>query len=212
MAGEEKFGYFRLGEGTEGEDGSLSSGCGWLEVLCVWRWELVTDCSSFVCEKSGKVVSCYRSGGRWWRGCTQRLSTVTSGCKHFASGQKQTDLSCDNSPPLPQGFWLATGVFVKERAEGLTCPLLSCCSLECLPIPCTLPSRPPSSMRWRNGVPKSIRASKWGEFNQFMPVPMFSCLVYKSISLLTKISIFWLGMFWSMAIGLNWFKLVLSWS
>ncbi len=36
MAGEEKFGYFRLGEGTEGEDGSLSSGCGWLEVLCVW--------------------------------------------------------------------------------------------------------------------------------------------------------------------------------
>ncbi len=37
MAGEEKFGYFHLGEGTEGEDGSLSSGCGWLEVLCVWR-------------------------------------------------------------------------------------------------------------------------------------------------------------------------------
>ncbi len=36
MAGEEKFGYFHLGEGTEGEDGSLSSGCGWLEVLCVW--------------------------------------------------------------------------------------------------------------------------------------------------------------------------------
>ncbi len=56
MAGEEKFGYFRLGEGTEGENGSLSSGCGWLEVLYVWRWELVTDCSSFVCEKSGKVV------------------------------------------------------------------------------------------------------------------------------------------------------------
>ncbi len=37
MAGEEKFVYFRLGEGTEGENGSLSSGCGWLEVLCVWR-------------------------------------------------------------------------------------------------------------------------------------------------------------------------------
>ncbi len=36
MAVEEKFGYFRLGEGT-GEDGSLSSGCGWLELLCVWR-------------------------------------------------------------------------------------------------------------------------------------------------------------------------------
>ncbi len=61
MAGEEKFGYFGLGEGTEEVDGSLSSGCGWLDVLCVWRWELVTDC--FVCEKSGKVVSCYRSGG-----------------------------------------------------------------------------------------------------------------------------------------------------
>ncbi len=82
MAGEEKFGYFRLGEGTEGEDGSLSSGCGWLEVLCVWRWELVTDCSSFVCEKSGKVVSCYRSGGRWWRGteeiikCSEEITHV----------------------------------------------------------------------------------------------------------------------------------------
>ncbi len=34
MAGEEKFGYFRLSEGTEGEDGSLSSGSSWLEVLC----------------------------------------------------------------------------------------------------------------------------------------------------------------------------------
>ncbi len=34
---------------------------------CVWRWKLTTDCSSFVCEKSGKVISCYRSGGRWWR-------------------------------------------------------------------------------------------------------------------------------------------------
>ncbi len=48
------FGYFRLSEGTDGEDGSLSSGCGWLEVLCVWRWELTTDCSSFVCEKVSK--------------------------------------------------------------------------------------------------------------------------------------------------------------
>ncbi len=73
MAGEEKFGYFHLGEGTEGEDGSLSSGCGWLEVLCVWSCELVTDCSSFVGEKSGKVVSCYRSGGRWWRGTEERI-------------------------------------------------------------------------------------------------------------------------------------------
>ncbi len=37
MAGEEKFGYFCLSEGTEGENGRLSSGCGWLKVLCVWR-------------------------------------------------------------------------------------------------------------------------------------------------------------------------------
>ncbi len=37
MAGEEKFGCFLLSEGTEGEDRSLSSGCGWLEVLCVCR-------------------------------------------------------------------------------------------------------------------------------------------------------------------------------
>ncbi len=37
MAGEEKLGYFRLSEGTEGEDGSLSSGSSWLEVLCEWR-------------------------------------------------------------------------------------------------------------------------------------------------------------------------------
>ncbi len=62
MAGEEKLWYFRLIEETEGEDESLSSGCGWLEVLCVWRWELTTDCSSFVCEKIIKVISCYRSG------------------------------------------------------------------------------------------------------------------------------------------------------
>ncbi len=37
MAGEAKFGYFRLSEETEGEDGNLSSGCGCLDVLCVWR-------------------------------------------------------------------------------------------------------------------------------------------------------------------------------
>ncbi len=37
MAGEEKFGYFRLSEGTEGEDGSLSSGSSWLGVLYEWR-------------------------------------------------------------------------------------------------------------------------------------------------------------------------------
>ncbi len=62
MAGEEKFGYFRLSEGTEWEDGSLSSGSSWLEVLCVWRWELTTDCFSFFCEKNGNVISCYRRG------------------------------------------------------------------------------------------------------------------------------------------------------
>ncbi len=66
MAGE-KFGYFRRSEGTEGEDGSLSSGCGLLEVLCVWRWKLTTDCTSFVWKKWVSVISCYRSCGRWWR-------------------------------------------------------------------------------------------------------------------------------------------------
>ncbi len=29
--------FFRLSEGTEGEDGCLSSGSSWLEVLCEWR-------------------------------------------------------------------------------------------------------------------------------------------------------------------------------
>ncbi len=37
VVGEEKFVYFRLSEGTEGEDGSLSSGSSWLEVLCEGR-------------------------------------------------------------------------------------------------------------------------------------------------------------------------------
>ncbi len=73
MAGEEKFGYFRLSEGTEGEDGSLSSGSSWLGVLCEWRWKLTTDCFSFVCKKSCKVIRCYRSGGRWWRGTEERM-------------------------------------------------------------------------------------------------------------------------------------------
>ncbi len=27
--------------------------------VCVWRLELTTDCSTFACEKSGKVISCY---------------------------------------------------------------------------------------------------------------------------------------------------------
>ncbi len=35
------------------------------------NWLLIV--SSFVCEKSGKVVSCYRSGGRWWRGTEERI-------------------------------------------------------------------------------------------------------------------------------------------
>ncbi len=35
MTGEEKFGYFRLSEGSEGEDGSLSSDVvGWRSCLC----------------------------------------------------------------------------------------------------------------------------------------------------------------------------------
>ncbi len=47
----EKFGYFRLSEGTEGEDESLSSGWGWFEVLLV-----TTDCcGDFFCKESGKL-------------------------------------------------------------------------------------------------------------------------------------------------------------
>ncbi len=35
MAGEEKFGYFHLGEGTEGEDGSLGGDVvGWRSCVC----------------------------------------------------------------------------------------------------------------------------------------------------------------------------------
>ncbi len=67
MAGEEKLGYFRLSEGTEGEDGSLSSGSSWLGVPCEWRGKLTTDCFSFVCKKSCKVISCYRCGERGQR-------------------------------------------------------------------------------------------------------------------------------------------------
>ncbi len=84
MAGEEKLGYFRLSEGTEGEDGSLSSGYSWLGVLCEWRWKLTTDCFSFVCKKSCKVISCYRRGGRWWRGteeiikCSEEITHIWS--------------------------------------------------------------------------------------------------------------------------------------
>ncbi len=50
----------------------------------MWRRELTTDCSSFVYEKSGKVISCYRSGGRWWRGteeiikCSEEIVRVWS--------------------------------------------------------------------------------------------------------------------------------------
>ncbi len=41
--------------------------------MCVELRNWFTDCSSFVGEKSGKVVSCYRSGGRWWRGTEERI-------------------------------------------------------------------------------------------------------------------------------------------
>ncbi len=57
MAGEEKFGYFGLREGTEEEEGCFISRCGWFEFLCVWSWELATDWPSFVCEESGKVAA-----------------------------------------------------------------------------------------------------------------------------------------------------------
>ncbi len=41
MAGEEKFGYFRLSEGTEGEDGGLSSGSSWSCVSGGENWLLI---------------------------------------------------------------------------------------------------------------------------------------------------------------------------
>ncbi len=78
MAGEEKFGYFCFSEGTEGEDGSLSSGCGWLEVR-------TTNCSIFFCEESGKIISYYRSGGRWWRVTEEIIKCwmVKSSCREW---------------------------------------------------------------------------------------------------------------------------------
>ncbi len=67
MAGEEKFGYFRLGEGTEGENGSLSSGCGWLEVLCVCGGEnwllIVLVLSVKKVAKSSAVIEVVGGGG-----------------------------------------------------------------------------------------------------------------------------------------------------
>ncbi len=66
MAGEEKFGYFHLGEGTEGEDGSLSSGCGWLEV-CVCGGEnwllIVLVLSVKKVAKSSAVIEVVGGGG-----------------------------------------------------------------------------------------------------------------------------------------------------
>ncbi len=63
MAGEEEFGYFYLSEGTEGEEGSFSSRCGWFEFLRLWSWELATDWPSFVCEECGKIIGCWGGGG-----------------------------------------------------------------------------------------------------------------------------------------------------
>ncbi len=37
---------------------------------------MTTDCFSFVCKKSCKVISCYRSGGRWWRGTRRELNVL----------------------------------------------------------------------------------------------------------------------------------------
>ncbi len=39
----------------------------------MWRLKLTTNCFSFVCKKSCKVISSYRSGGRWWRGTEERI-------------------------------------------------------------------------------------------------------------------------------------------
>ncbi len=52
MAWDEKFGYFGLREGTEGEEGSFISGYGWFEILRVSSWELAIYWPSFFCEES----------------------------------------------------------------------------------------------------------------------------------------------------------------
>ncbi len=73
MAGEEKFGYFRLGEGTEGEDGSFEQWM-WLvggPVCGVENWLPIVLVLSV--KKVAKSVSCHRSGGRWWRGTEERI-------------------------------------------------------------------------------------------------------------------------------------------
>ncbi len=100
MAGEEKFGYFRLSEGTEGEDGSLSSGSSWLEVLCVWRWKLTTGCSIFVCEKKWQShqqiqMSC---------NCIGESGLSSSNCLKWA----------DQSRPAPTMANLTWGVRERE--------------------------------------------------------------------------------------------------
>ncbi len=57
MAGEEKFGYFGLHEGTEGEEESFISGCGWLSsCVCGIRNWLRNDLVLFV-KKVGKLLA-----------------------------------------------------------------------------------------------------------------------------------------------------------
>ncbi len=43
MAGEEKFVYFGLHEGAEGDEGSFISRRGWFEFMRVWSGKLATD-------------------------------------------------------------------------------------------------------------------------------------------------------------------------
>ncbi len=59
--------------GTEGEDGSLSSGSSWLEFLCESRWKLLLFLQTKLKQSVVKVISCYRSGGRWCRGTEERI-------------------------------------------------------------------------------------------------------------------------------------------
>ncbi len=45
---------------------------GWMSCVCgVVNWLPIVLVLSV--KKSGKVVSCYRSGGRWWRGTEERI-------------------------------------------------------------------------------------------------------------------------------------------
>ncbi len=68
MAGVEKFGYFGLHEGTEGEEGSFINGCGWFDILRVWSWELATDLVLL-----WRKWQSHRLLRRWWRRTEERV-------------------------------------------------------------------------------------------------------------------------------------------